>query len=169
MSHAAFDRILVDAPCSNTGVMRRRVELRWRLRPEEIERLRTVQLDLLNQAAPLLKPGGVLVYSTCSLEPEENRQVVDEFLAGHAEFKLEHERKLLPFVDDVDGAYVARLTMQPEIRRPNEGRNRVFRLASISLPLSGFQFSVFQRFLFHALTPPLLSSISHLPSSISAA
>jgi 16S rRNA (cytosine967-C5)-methyltransferase len=106
---ATFDRILVDAPCSNTGVMRRRVELRWRVRPEELQRLRVVQLDLLNQAAPLLKPGGVLVYSTCSLEPEENRQVVDEFLGGHAEFKLDHERELLPFVEHVDGAYVANL------------------------------------------------------------
>lgn len=104
----SFDRILVDAPCSNTGVMRRRVELRWRLRPEEIDRLRAVQLDLLNQAAPLLKPGGGLVYSTCSLEPEENRQVVDKFLKIHPEFQLQHDRELLPFVDQVDGAYVAR-------------------------------------------------------------
>ena len=106
---SSFDSILVDAPCSNTGVMRRRVELRWRLSPEEIDRLRVVQLDLLNQAAPLLKPGGVLVYSTCSLEPEENRQVVDDFLKTHAGFKLEHDRELLPFVQGVDGAYVARL------------------------------------------------------------
>jgi 16S rRNA (cytosine967-C5)-methyltransferase len=105
----SFDRILVDAPCSNTGVMRRRVELRWRLRPEEIERLRLVQLDLLRQAAPLLKPGGVLVYSTCSLEPEENRQVVDEFVGTHPEFELHHERELRPFVEGVDGAYVAKL------------------------------------------------------------
>ncbi len=70
-----FDRILVDAPCSNTGVMRRRVDLRWRIRPEEIERLRAAQLELLRQAAPRLKPGGTLVYSTCSLEPEENGEV----------------------------------------------------------------------------------------------
>ena len=76
-----FDRILVDAPCSNTGVMRRRVDLRWRISPEEIARLRDTQLDLLNQAAAQLKPGGVLVYSTCSLEPEENSEVVKQFLA----------------------------------------------------------------------------------------
>jgi 16S rRNA (cytosine967-C5)-methyltransferase len=102
-----FDSILVDAPCSNTGVMRRRVELRWRLRPEEIERLRGVQLDLLDHTAPLLKPGGVLVYSTCSLEPEENRQVIEEFLKARADFNLERDRELLPFVESVDGAYVA--------------------------------------------------------------
>ena len=104
-----FDRILVDAPCSNTGVIRRRVDLRWRIQPAEIERLRAAQLDLLKQAATQVKPGGVLVYSTCSLEPEENQEVVKQFLAGHAGFKVEYERELLPFTDGVDGAYVAKL------------------------------------------------------------
>jgi 16S rRNA (cytosine967-C5)-methyltransferase len=105
-----FDRILVDAPCSNTGVMRRRVDLRWRVRPEEIERLRTAQNKLMRDAAPRLKPGGTLVYSTCSLEPEENRDVVAQFLREHPAFRLEHERELLPFKDGVDGAFVARFT-----------------------------------------------------------
>jgi 16S rRNA (cytosine967-C5)-methyltransferase len=104
-----FDRILVDVPCSNTGVMRRRVDLRWRIQPDEIPRLQQAQLDLLEQAATKLKPRGVLVYSTCSLEPEENSEVVKEFLHGHQEFKLESERQLLPFADGVDGAFVARL------------------------------------------------------------
>jgi 16S rRNA (cytosine967-C5)-methyltransferase len=104
-----FDRVLVDAPCSNTGVMRRRVDLRWRIQPEEIERLRTAQLDLLQQAATQVKPGGALVYSTCSLEPEENGEVVKQFLNEHADFKLESEHELLPFADQVDGAFVARL------------------------------------------------------------
>jgi 16S rRNA (cytosine967-C5)-methyltransferase len=104
-----FDRILIDAPCSNTGVMRRRVDLRWRLCPEEIRRLRTAQAELLRRAAPLLKPGGTLVYSTCSLEPEENGELVDEFLREHPGFKLERARELLPFVEGVDGGYVARL------------------------------------------------------------
>jgi 16S rRNA (cytosine967-C5)-methyltransferase len=106
-----FDRILVDAPCSNTGVMRRRVDLRWRIRPEEIERLRLAQLDLLRQAAPRLKPGGTMVYSTCSLEQEENAEVVKQFLSEHPKFKLEKERELLPFVEGVDGAYVALLKL----------------------------------------------------------
>lgn len=104
-----FDRILVDAPCSNTGVMRRRVELRWRVQPAELERLRALQLELLRRAGSLLKPGGVLVYSTCSLEREENERVVQEFLAGAPGFRLERERQLLPFTDRVDGAYVVRL------------------------------------------------------------
>ena len=104
-----FDRILVDAPCSNTGVMRRRVDLRWRIIPEEISRLQKTQLELLRQAATKLKSGGVLVYSTCSLEPEENSELVKQFLAAQPDFKLEIERQLLPFADGVDGAYVARL------------------------------------------------------------
>jgi len=106
---STFSRVLVDAPCSNTGVMRRRVDLRWRIQPEEIERLRAMQLDLLRQAAARLRHGGVLIYSTCSLEPEENGEVIKKFLRKHTGFKLEHERELLPFADAVDGIYVARL------------------------------------------------------------
>jgi 16S rRNA (cytosine967-C5)-methyltransferase len=102
-----FDRILIDAPCSNTGVLRRRVDLRWRVSPDEIARLQRAQLDLLKLAVPKLKPGGSLVYSTCSLEPEENTVVVQEYLRTHPAFKLEHERELLPFTDNVDGAFVA--------------------------------------------------------------
>jgi 16S rRNA (cytosine967-C5)-methyltransferase len=105
-----FDRILIDAPCSNTGVMRRRVDLRWRIRPVEIGRLRATQRELLHQAAALLRPGGTLVYSTCSLEPEENSELVEEFLTTNAGFKLDHARELLPFADAVDGTYVARLS-----------------------------------------------------------
>ncbi len=109
VANPSFDRILVDAPCSNTGVMRRRVEVRLRLRAEEIERLQSAQFDLLAQAAAWLKPGGTLVYSTCSLEPEENQQLVGRFAASHPAFQLKAERELTPFGDGVDGAYVARL------------------------------------------------------------
>jgi 16S rRNA (cytosine967-C5)-methyltransferase len=109
-----FDKVLLDAPCSNSGVMRRRVDLRWRIRPEEIERLRTTQLELLQNAALRLRPGGTLVYSTCSLEPQENNEIVKEFLRRHTEFKLESERELLPFQDGVDGAYVARMRLSSQ-------------------------------------------------------
>ena len=104
-----FDRILVDAPCSNTGVMRRRVDLRWRLRPEEIARLSRCQSGILRQCAGQLKPGGTMVYSTCSLEPEENQEVVHTFLKENPDFTLAAERSLAPFTDAVDGAYTARL------------------------------------------------------------
>jgi len=109
IQNSKFDRILVDAPCSNTGVMRRRVDLRWRIQPPEISRLQQTQLSLLEEAVSKLKSGGVLVYSTCSLEPEENSEVIRELLNRHKEFKLEYERELLPFVDRVDGAFVAAL------------------------------------------------------------
>jgi 16S rRNA (cytosine967-C5)-methyltransferase len=107
-----FDRILIDAPCSNTGVMRRRVDLRWRIQPREIQRLSKAQAALLSQAASELKPGGTLVYSTCSLEKEENGEVVRIFLEKHPGFNLENERQLLPFIEEVDGAYVATLRLR---------------------------------------------------------
>jgi 16S rRNA (cytosine967-C5)-methyltransferase len=103
-----YDRAIVDAPCTNTGVIRRRVDLRWRLASEEIARLAAAQLRLLRSAAFQVKPGGVLIYSTCSLEPEENQHVTATFLVENPFFKLEAERELNPDVDEVDGAYVAR-------------------------------------------------------------
>jgi len=106
---ALYDRILVDVPCSNTGVLRRRVDLRWRLHAGDLERLAFNQLEILRRSAARLKPGGSLVYSTCSLEPEENTGVVQRFLAESPGFGLETERWLLPFRDQVDGAYVASL------------------------------------------------------------
>ena len=89
--------------------MRRRVDLRWRVSGQEIQRLRKAQLELLGKAASLVRPEGIIVYSTCSLEPEENRQVIDAFLANAPGFILEHERELLPFSAKTDGAYVAML------------------------------------------------------------
>ena len=104
-----FDRILIDAPCSNTGVMSRRVDVRWRLNARELPVLARAQLDLLRRAAPLLKPGGVLVYSTCSLEAEENEDVVAAFLSKRQDFNQDSARTLTPMKDQTDGAFVARL------------------------------------------------------------
>jgi len=104
-----YDRILIDAPCSNTGVIRRRVDLRWRIREQEISRLRATQLQLLRDAMSRLKPGGTLVYSTCSLEPEENSELVRDFLKEQPAMHLQRERSLTPWERNVDGAYVARL------------------------------------------------------------
>src|SRR5215510_147671 len=77
---APFDRILVDAPCTNTGVIRRRIDARWRLRVEDFSRMPNDQFIITHAVLRLLKPGGVLVYSTCSLEPEENERVVRRLL-----------------------------------------------------------------------------------------
>ena len=113
LDQGKYDRILIDAPCSNTGVMRRRVDLRWRIQPAEIERLRNTQLKLLQQAKEFLKPSGSIVYSTCSLEPEENADLIKQFLAQNPGWTLDVERSLLPFRDQVDGAYVASLRASP--------------------------------------------------------
>ena len=103
----SFDRILVDAPCSNTGVLRRRVELRWRLRESELERLVADQWAILRELAPALKPGGTLVYSTCSLELEENELQAETFAREQPGFTLLRTRQLHPVYDAVDGAFVA--------------------------------------------------------------
>tara|TARA_Y100000739_G_C20433183_1_gene384331 strand:- start:367 stop:654 length:288 start_codon:yes stop_codon:yes gene_type:complete len=89
--------------------MRRRVDVRWRLNARELPVLADTQLDLLNRAAPLLKPAGLMVYSTCSLETEENEGVIERFLQKHRLFKQVSCRNITPMKDGVDGAFVARL------------------------------------------------------------
>jgi 16S rRNA (cytosine967-C5)-methyltransferase len=108
-SVAPFDRILIDAPCSNTGVMRRRVDLKWRLRRTDFDRMQQRQIEIIRALIPLLKPKGALVYSTCSLELEENEKVVRRMLAEPPALRLEAERDSLPFRDGFDGAFAARL------------------------------------------------------------
>ncbi|MGH9865862.1 MAG: SAM-dependent methyltransferase, partial [Candidatus Acidiferrales bacterium] len=81
-----FDRILVDAPCSGTGTLARNPEIRWKLKEDDLRDLHARQVMLLNSALECLAPGGRLVYSTCSLEHEENEDVVSEKLDAHPEF-----------------------------------------------------------------------------------
>jgi 16S rRNA (cytosine967-C5)-methyltransferase len=83
-----FDRVLIDAPCTGTGTLRRNPEIKWRLKPYDIERLGEIQARLLARGAQWLKPGGRLIYSTCSVEREENEEVVEKFLAANPEFQL---------------------------------------------------------------------------------
>lgn len=106
-SHAPFDRILVDVPCSNTGVMQRRVDVRWRLQPGDFARMQQRQFAIVNALIDLLKPGGILVYSTCSIEPEENEGVARE-IAGTTRLEYETQEQLLPFRDHFDGAFASR-------------------------------------------------------------
>ncbi|HZR78399.1 MAG TPA: 16S rRNA (cytosine(967)-C(5))-methyltransferase RsmB [Chthoniobacterales bacterium] len=112
LSHAPFDRILIDAPCSNTGVMRRRVDVRWRLRPADFLRMQKRQIEIVRAVLPLLKSGGILVYSTCSLEPEENEWAVESLLCEKPVLQLEEQRLSLPFRDGFDGAFAAKLRRQ---------------------------------------------------------
>lgn len=92
----AADRVLVDAPCTGTGVMNRRSDLRYHRQEVDLPALTALQKELLEHAAGLLRPGGVLVYATCSMEPEENEQNIRWFLAGHKEFSLESLRPYVP-------------------------------------------------------------------------
>jgi 16S rRNA (cytosine967-C5)-methyltransferase len=83
-----MDRVLVDAPCSGLGTLRRNPDLKWRQSPETVQELQTLQTAILTSAARLVKPGGRLVYATCSILPEENEAVVQAFLANSSEFTL---------------------------------------------------------------------------------
>ena len=118
-----FAAVLVDAPCTATGTLARHPDARWRLTPRRIERASERQAALLEAAAGLVRPGGLLVYATCSLEPEENDDVVTTFLARHPEFtrgpatgavpadllRPTGDFQTLPQRHSVDGAYAARL------------------------------------------------------------
>ena len=103
-----FDAILVDVPCSNTGVLSKRPEARWRLGPTDLRELPEIQQRLLDAAAQRLKPTGRLVYSTCSIEPEENRDVIFDFLEKNSALLLKEERQHIPG-KPADGAYQALL------------------------------------------------------------
>ena len=104
-----FDRILVDAPCSGTGTLARNPEIKWRLRPNDLARFADLQRKILEQALPHLKPGGKLVYSTCSLEREENEDVVANIVKGLP--VTTHLR--LPGRDPGDGFFAASFSPQP--------------------------------------------------------
>jgi 16S rRNA (cytosine967-C5)-methyltransferase len=99
----AFDRVLVDAPCSNSGVFRRRAEARWRFSTAGLADLAALQARLLRSAAALVRPGGRLVYATCSLEPAENGDVVEAFVAGAPGFRVAAEERVLPGAADGGG------------------------------------------------------------------
>ena len=104
-----FGKVLVDAPCSNTGVLRRRPDARWNWNVERLAAVVKLQAEILDKAAPLVAPGGTLVYATCSNEPEENDMQVAAFLARHPEFSLASSEEAVPHVAGCDGAFAAAL------------------------------------------------------------
>ena len=106
---AVFPKVLVDAPCSNTGVLRRRPDARWNWSEAKLAELVKLQAEILDAAAAKVAPGGVLVYSTCSNEPEENGGQVEAFLARHPDFSLRESRESVPTETGHDGAFSAAL------------------------------------------------------------
>jgi 16S rRNA (cytosine967-C5)-methyltransferase len=106
----AFDRIFIDAPCSGTGTLARNPEIKWRVRAEDFSRFRDKQLQIVAQAQRLLAPGGKLLYATCSLESEENEDVIRRSLETFRHLHCECERWRLPGRDEGDGFYAAILT-----------------------------------------------------------
>ncbi|MFQ5770851.1 MAG: 16S rRNA (cytosine(967)-C(5))-methyltransferase RsmB, partial [bacterium] len=117
------DKILVDAPCSGLGILSKRSDLRWKRKLEDIFKIKSLQKSLLKNASKLLKSGGILVYSTCTLEPEENEEVVEEFLIKHKNYKLIPDSSLInnifstskgywtsfPHKHNIDGVFAAKL------------------------------------------------------------
>lgn len=120
------DRVLVDAPCTGLGVLRRRPEIKWRVQPEHVTAMAALQGSILDGAADAVRPGGVLLYSVCTTEPEEGEIVVQEFLGRHAQFALDAgmpipagltragddvpgQLTLLPHRHDTDGFFIARM------------------------------------------------------------
>ena len=114
-----FDRILLDAPCSATGVIRRHPDIKWLRRPADIAELVALQAKILEALWCKLKPGGTLLYATCSILPEENSQQIQTFLASHADARLvplhpddtpqNPGQQLLPGDGNMDGFYYAKL------------------------------------------------------------
>ncbi len=113
-----FDRVLVDAPCSNTGVLRRRPDARWNWSEEKLAQLVKLQAEILDQVVPFVKPGGLLVYSTCSNEFDENEGQAQAFLARHSEFEKIAVAESCPFEESGengwDGAYAVTLKRRAE-------------------------------------------------------
>lgn len=107
-----MDRVLVDAPCTGTGTLARHPDARWRLGPEDPARMAGVQLGILRGSASIVRPGGVLVYATCTLEEEENEGMVQRFLSEHTGFRIDAGNarlRIRPGPERTDGAFAVRL------------------------------------------------------------
>ncbi len=122
-----FDRVLLDAPCTGLGVLSKRVDLKWKRTMKDIENMKRLQLQLLEAAAPVVRTNGILVYSTCTIEVEENEKIIESFLEKHTEFQLDEIKDMFPepFIWDkgcirtfphrhkMDGSYAVRLKKIP--------------------------------------------------------
>ena len=123
-----FDKILLDAPCSGLGVLSKKPDIRWKREIEDVINLSKIQIKLLENASRYVKPGGVIVYSTCTTEPEENIDIVKEFLASHPEFSIDNASKYInkdlvneegcietfPHRHGIDGSFAVRLVKKSD-------------------------------------------------------
>ncbi len=107
--YGSADRLLLDVPCSGTGVLRRNPDAKWRLSPEFLEKVRLTQADILEKYSRILRPGGRMVYATCSIFPSENERQVEAFLQKNSAFQLMEERNISPAREGFDGFYMALL------------------------------------------------------------
>ncbi len=107
--HNAYDRVLCDVPCSGLGDLSHKPEIRWHLKPENIDEIVVIQKKILEVSSTYVKEGGILVYSTCTLNKKENTSQINQFLKQHSEFKLIEEQTIFPFEEDHDGFYIAKL------------------------------------------------------------
>lgn len=117
------DFVLIDVPCSGLGTIHLKSDIKWKRQPEQNAELTEIQRDILENAARVVKPGGVIVYSTCTIEPEENEQIIEQFLKNNRNFRPEPLPKLplinmpendyrvsiLPFIHNLDGSFIAKL------------------------------------------------------------
>ena len=125
-TYPIVDRILIDAPCTGTGVLSRRPDIRWICKPQDIKLASTKQAEILNNCSRFLKAGGAIVYATCSVEPEENWNVVDRFLKLNGDFSIVSVPSAIPFdwidergalrtlphIHGVDGMFAVRLKLK---------------------------------------------------------
>lgn len=107
-----YDAILCDVPCSGLGVLRRKPDLRWRIKGENLDELQVLQAAILDNVSKLLKPGGQLVYSTCTINKKENQQQVAAFIERHPQFVLKKEQLIKPYQNNSDGFYMALLVKE---------------------------------------------------------
>jgi 16S rRNA (cytosine967-C5)-methyltransferase len=115
--YGSADRLLLDVPCSGLGVLRRNPDSKWKLTPELMDNLHTTQRDILASYSPITKPGGLMVYATCSIMPAENEQQVQHFLQSEAgaAFQLLSERHILPQDEGFDGFYMALIARKQSV------------------------------------------------------
>ena len=109
LQEASFDRVLCDVPCSGYGVLARKSDIKYHMQSEDMDTLIPLQAAILEKASTMVKQGGILVYSTCTLNKKENEKQVEKFLKKHEEFTLVSQRTIFPFEFGSDGFYMAKM------------------------------------------------------------